>query len=155
MEKEIPYLGVCTGEEFGKLKGKCRSSTLEKDDVGVGIDGRLSHTMETSNFDFILRTRLWNLGYCVLLIPSSTKCTSSSQHRHFRVISGDSGAVPPLKEVNGYLNLRMMIFHSDDDLRLPVSDENMGVVGRVIELDDESTEKLLLRKLRGRCLLGI
>jgi hypothetical protein len=36
-----------------------------------------------------------------------------------------------------------MISHSDDDLRLPVSGENMAVVGRVVDLDDESTEKLI------------
>jgi hypothetical protein len=55
--------------------------------------------------------------------------------------------------MNGYLNLRMMISHSDNGLRLPVSGESMGVVGRVIELDDDLVKKLLLRKLRGRCLV--
>jgi hypothetical protein len=47
----------------------------------------------------------------------------------------------------------MMISHSDNGLRLPVSGESMGVVGRVIELDDDLVKKLLLRKLRGRCLV--
>jgi hypothetical protein len=43
--------------------------------------------------------------------------------------------------MNGYINLPMKISHSDDDSGLPVSGESMWGADRVIELDDESSEK--------------
>jgi hypothetical protein len=43
--------------------------------------------------------------------------------------------------MNGYINLPIKISHSDDDSGLPVSGESMWGADRVIELDDESSEK--------------
>ena len=43
--------------------------------------------------------------------------------------------------MNGYINLPMMISHSDDDSGFPVSGESMWGADRVIKLDDESSEK--------------